>query len=393
MKHIIVIGGGPAGVAAAQHAAKKLSETEAKITLVEKRGFFYHSVGALRAMVDTSFIPNILIPYDNIFKGYSHVELKFATVDSISYDTKTVTFTSTNLLDDPPESATTQKETLSYDYLIIATGSSYLSPIKPSKAVFNREDIIKDLTLTAENIKKAERVLVIGGGAVGIEMAGELKAYYPDKKIMLLDSNEELLSNQNVPKLRPCIKEALLNLGVELILGQRLTERFTSHQFGTKSLVTEDGTTIESDAQLVCVGMIPNIDLMKDYPENLDENGRFIKVKDTMQVDSSWSYYENVFVLGDASNHPTPKLAYWAMDQGKHLALSIAANIRNKESPFKPYLEPMTEALILSLGPDGGVSQLPVCGGFIVGDFMTKMAKSKDLLAGMFWKTLNSKIP
>lgn len=221
---------------------------------------------------------------------------------------------------------------------------------------------------------------------------GELNAFYPDKEIMLLDANSELLSNQNVPKLRPIIKEALLKKGVKLYLGHRISERLTHHQFGTKTLTTDQGTVIVSDAQLVCIGMKPNIDLMTD-PECI-ENGRFIKVKDTMEVDHPDSEtYKNVFVIGDASNHPTPKLAYWAGEQGKHLAKCMAANIQSGTA-FQPYVPPAAEALFLPLGPKGGAGQLPMGkDGMIVGNFMTRMMKSKDLFTGMFWKNLNAKMP
>lgn len=208
---------------------------------------------------------------------------------------------------------------------------------------------------------------------------------------MLLDANEELLSSQNVPKLRPALKKELLKLGVELYLGHRLKESFTNHEFGTKRLVTESGLVIESDAQLVCVGMRPNVDLVKD-PQCL-ENGRFIKVKDTMEVDHPSEKYKNVFVLGDASNHPTPKLAYWAGEQGKHVGKGIAEHILKGVSVFKPFSGPRTEILIVPLGPKGGVSQLPFGkDGVIVGNFLTKMAKAKDLFVSMSWKKFNAKM-
>ena len=129
---------------------------------------------------------------------------------------------------------------------------------------------------------------------------------------------------------------------------------------------------------------------MKD-PECLD-GGRSIKVTATMQVDHPSADYEHVFVLGDASNHPTPKLAYWAMDQGKHLGMSIAKNILNGKD-IKPYAAPSAEALFLPLGPGGGVGQLPMFSGILIGNFLTRVFKSKDLLAGMFWKDFNVKMP
>jgi NADH dehydrogenase FAD-containing subunit len=394
MYQIVIIGGGPAGVDASMTLSNLLSvRNDVQITLIEKRDRYFHSIGALRAMVDTSFTPKILIPYDDVFQGASNVELKFATVQSIDFDARSVCFSATSSSSSSSSSSNNNndnhQETLHYDYLIMATGSSYPAPIKPAND--NHQDITKEFSETAKNISQAERILVIGGGAVGVELAGELKAFYPEKKIMLLDANNELLSNQNVPKLRPAIKKALLKHGVELFLGHRLKDRFTNHQFGTKRLETDQGLVIESDAQLICVGMKPNIDLMTD-PQCL-KKGRFIKVKDTMEVDGPSEKYKNVFVLGDASNHPTPKLAYWAGEQGKHLAKGISEHILNDE-PFKPFLVPPKEILIIPLGPNGGMTQLPFGkNGFIVGNFLTKMAKAKDLFASMTWKKFNAKMP
>ena len=119
-------------------------------------------------MVDPSFTQKILIPYDNIFKGAQNVELKNATVQSINFDERSVTFKST--LSDSQNDA---QETLKYDYLILATGSSYPAPIKPINE--NHNDIMKEFSEIAEKLQQAERILVIGGGAVGIEMAVSLR--------------------------------------------------------------------------------------------------------------------------------------------------------------------------------------------------------------------------
>ena len=162
MYQIVIIGGGPAGVDASTTLSKLLSaRNDVHITLIEKRDRYFHSIGALRAMVDTSFTKSILIPYDNVFKGASNVELKFATVQSIDFDERSVTF--------QPKNNNTHQQTLKYDYLIMATGSSYPAPIKPEND--NHKDIMDEFSKTATHIKQAERILVIGGGAVGIELA------------------------------------------------------------------------------------------------------------------------------------------------------------------------------------------------------------------------------
>ena len=386
MKHIVVIGAGYAGIGAAQTAAKILSKDEVKITVLEKRPYFFHALGSLRAMIDTSFIPKILIPFDNAFNGATHVDIKLGSVDSISFEARTVSFMPSSESSAAPSLA----ETISYDYLIIATGSSNPSPIKPAGDSESREGMVNHFTLTAKKIKDSERILVIGAGAVGIEAVGELKFYYPNKKIMLLDSNDEILSGSNVPKLRKPVMKALVDSGIKLYLGQRLKgKRYISHHFGKQNLTTESGLTIETDAVLVCAGMHPNIDLMTD-PKCIE--GRFIKVKPTMEVDGPIDVYKNVFVVGDASNHQTPKMGFWGMEQGKHIAKGISANIR-KGRAYKPFKVPSTEMMLLPMGPDGGYLQLPFWGGFVLGNFITSKLKSKNLLSDRFWGELNAKIP
>lgn len=398
MKHIVVIGAGPGGIAFAQSLGKTLSDSEADITLLEKQNFHFHAFGSLRGMTDKSYIPKLFVPLNNI---QGNVKIKCgANVTSVDYDSRTVSYTilSPPTASSPPHErmelnhTSVLEESIPYDYLVIATGSSYSSPIKPSETDSNK--LQKLLLQTTENIEKANSILIIGGGAVGIEMAGELKSFYPNKKIMLMDGNTQLLANQNVPRLRVAAKKALENLGVELFLGHRLSDasgHMSSHEFETKSVITDHGLTIKSDARILCIGMRPNVALMKDQ-ECLD--GKFIKVKNTMEVDHPDDKYNGVFVLGDASNHPTPKMGYWAMQQGKHLAKAVAASLRRGKA-FTAFSGPSEsgEPLLLSLGPEGGLTNLPLFGGIVLGNFFTKRMKSKDLMAGMTWKNLNTKMP
>mmetsp|Transcript_4635 Transcript_4635/g.8893 ORF Transcript_4635/g.8893 Transcript_4635/m.8893 type:complete len:284 (-) Transcript_4635:1206-2057(-) len=280
MIHIVVVGGGPSGLAFAQTAAAKLCTTEhhqkngkagssqVEITLLEKRDYYFHSIGSLRALVDENFIKKLFFPYDNALSGYPGARIVTqAHVLSVDYATKVVQYKKGS-----------DFVSLPYDYLVLATGSSYTDPIKPNPQPSTTEQprqndesrnaIEQSLLETNKKIQASNRILVVGGGAVGIELAGELKSYYPEKKIMLLSSSPELLSNQNVPKMRRPVREALEKLGVELYLGQRIRKdmlpstAYQQHQFGTASFETDHGLVIESDARLFCVGMSPTVDLV-----------------------------------------------------------------------------------------------------------------------------------
>lgn len=404
MVHIAVIGGGPGGIAFAQQLSNSLSSSssfsfpfckstqkvgtflDVQITVFEKREFFFHAPGALRAMVDTSYTPKVLIPFDKVFDDYPNVELKFASVNRIDYDAKTIHYVSNHQED--------TQTNMRYDYLVLATGSSSSSPSKPSASITSSKQMMDVFTSTAKNIQKSERILIVGGGVVGIELAGELRYTYPDKKIMLLDSHNELLSSQNIPKLREPVKKILLDHDIELHFNERIkmTEHMGINQFKTQTITTESGLTLEVDAILWSIGMKPNIDLMTDSDCIL--NNRFIKVKPNLEVDSPKEKYQNVYVIGDANNHPTPKLLLWAMQQGQHLAKNLASFIQsNGQTEMTEFKATSTELLIIPFGPEGGIGQLPLFGGLLVGNFLTKLIKSKDLMAGMFWTMMNQEIP
>ncbi|KAE8964864.1 hypothetical protein PR003_g30002, partial [Phytophthora rubi] len=115
------------------------------------------------------------------------------------------------------------------------------------------------------------------------------------------------------------------------------------------------------------------------------------KVNELLQLDNE--KYSNIFALGDSSNHDTPKMAFWAADQGKFLAAQLAAVVQKKQDGFnKPYPKVTTEAMILPVG-SGGVSQLPFCGGVVVGDWFTWRIKAKDFMAGRTWGSLGATPP
>ena len=82
-------------------------------------------------------------------------------------------------------------EELPADYLVLATGSSY--PF-PAKSDTDRTVDAHEKTLgTHAALAAAARVLLVGAGAVGIELAGEIKAVWPSKQVTLVDVADDVL--------------------------------------------------------------------------------------------------------------------------------------------------------------------------------------------------------
>jgi apoptosis-inducing factor 2 len=92
-------------------------------------------------------------------------------------------------------------------------------------------------------------VLLIGAGPVGIELAGEIIAKWPDKHVTLLDFSDDVLGDRFRPDLRAELRKQLVDLGVELVLGEGLRELppTVASEFATLTVTTNSGRQITAD--------------------------------------------------------------------------------------------------------------------------------------------------
>ena len=80
-----------------------------------------------------------------------------------------------------------------YDYLVVASGLRRVWPVVPQS--LTRTQYLAEVHDHIDAVKSAkEGVVGIGGGAVGIELAAELKMTLPDVKVILVHSRDHLLS-------------------------------------------------------------------------------------------------------------------------------------------------------------------------------------------------------
>lgn len=96
-----------------------------------------------------------------------------------------------------------------------------------------------------------------------------------------------------------------------------------------------------------------------------------------------------VFAVGDCMDLPVPKIAYLASGEGASVAKQIAASAAGK--PLKSGKPDVMAVSLVPVGKSGGVSSLPM--GIVVGDFLTKTIKSKDMFASKYWGELNAGKP
>ncbi|ETP08419.1 hypothetical protein F441_15597 [Phytophthora nicotianae CJ01A1] len=393
MPRILIVGGGPAGIAVAQTLAADLTaKDDTEVIVLEKSKYFYHAVGTPRAVVDANYTKKLFVPYDSVIppSAKAFVKIQRAVVTRIVPGANEIEYAP---IGEDGDMLAGPVKSMPYDYLVVATGSTYTVPIKQPKNNFKRSTTEAKLAEVREQVKAANSVLIVGGGAVGVEVAGEIKAKYPSKTVTILEGKDKLVANDDVrDKFRTKLSTYLKRLGVKVVLGERLTERLAGNNFEKRTLRTDKGTEIESDVQLLCGGFSPTTELIQKLDASLVTAEGFIKVNSKLQLDSN--QYSNIYALGDASNSPAPKRMYYAGLQGKHLGAELALVARKTQSNVsKPFPKVEIVGTMLPLGPNGGISQLPVMGGVVMGNLITKSIKSKDYFAGMAWKNLGAVVP
>ncbi|MFG2961524.1 FAD-dependent oxidoreductase [Streptomyces sp. NPDC048291] len=350
---VVVIGGGYGGSA----AAKALDDV-ADVVLVEPKDAFFHAVGALRAVVDPEFLPRVFFPYDKLLTNGRVVRDRAVRVE-------------------PGRVTLASGEEIAADYIVLATGSGYPFPAK--------SDV--DDTAAAQlkyrqahaALRAADRVLLLGAGPVGLEFAGEIKAAWPRKKVVIVDPAADILGGYE-PGLREEIRRQLTALDVRLVLGTALKENppTAPGEHGTFHVTTVSDVDITADIWFRCFGVVPSTAYLAAALTDARLASGEVAVTDTLQVKGQ----DTVFALGDITDIPEAKRGGSA---ARHAAV-VADNIKALMAGSGELVtyQPGPAAILLPLGPSGGAAQLP--GQGVLGPEAAAQYKGADLLTGRFGK-------
>ncbi len=357
MARVIVIGGGYGGVTVA-----KGLDPVADVVLVERKDQFVHHAAALRAAVDDVWSQTIFMPYSYLLNSGKVVH---GTVSRVEGDT-------VHLYGHEP---------IRGDYLVFATGSTY--PF-PAKYISSQSAIAKSrLADTRDGLAAASRVLLVGGGTVGLEMAGELLAAYPDLQVIIVEKEDEILSWPGfTPEFRQLVQEQAEDLGIEVVAGAPLAflPPTPAGTLGRFEVETTAGVKIEADMWFQCYGSKPVTGYLRDtdFEDALTGDGE-IRVLPTMQV----AGHPNAYAVGDITDVPESKRADAARNQARVVVANIAAQIDGEE-PEATY-QPRRDWIVLPLGPAKGASQLIDEHGKtkIVGAEETAEIKGADLMVSV----------
>ncbi|KAI5474622.1 FAD-dependent pyridine nucleotide-disulfide oxidoreductase [Pseudohyphozyma bogoriensis] len=377
-KNVVVVGLGAAGMGLAKALAKTLPSSHRIIAITEHNyGFF--PPAALRAAVvpgweakNTHEIPTSLFP-----AGTAHLTLKATKVVKIDEATNTVE------IDNPhPELGTS----IPFDFIVIATGASYLYPCRPTPGATNVADVVAEFKKAQKEIEVAQSVLIVGGGATGLEYAGEVVAQYPGKEVTVrpspllsvVNAADKLFGNPKWShKLGDKLAKQLAAAGVKLHLGARVEIGDLKTGAIPKTTFSVNGVDIEADYLFVAAGIKPNSGLIAEMDPSAVNQAGYIKVSPSLQLIGRPNY----FAMGDVQDFPEEKALVTGAPHVGIVANNIVALIKNKDAKLKQH-SAAKPIILVTFGPKGGAGQLPF--GFVVGEWMAAMAKSKTLFTDKF---------
>ncbi|KAJ1718631.1 hypothetical protein LPJ61_006538, partial [Coemansia biformis] len=294
---VVVVGGSYAGAAAAKRLAglSRRGYTGLKVTLVDKSTHYFHAVGFPKALVDAQYAEKTFLPLAGFFGAdtkHEYVNRQLAAVVDAHHIE----------LDDGRR--------LYYDYLVLATGGQAPAPVNVTGRT--KEEGLAEIRALRQGLEDAESVLVVGGGPVGVEVAGFVAATYPAKSVTLVHSRDRLLPEQFRVGVSNGAVEKLSSLGVNVVLRDRVE---IPPDFGYASHIghcvlrgARTGREYTSDVQILAVGFQVHSEYLAPLEAAVGsgalrtEGSGAIRVRPTLQIDAE--ALPHIFVPGDANSLP-----------------------------------------------------------------------------------------
>lgn len=207
-KNIIIIGASFGGIEVVRNLLAISPSKGVSITIIEPRSHFNFCFFFPRFSVVKGYEHLAFIPYGPIFTKFVNQsackQFKHIKGNVQSFTDKSV------VMDD--------NTTLPYDYLVIASGAK--QPAPAHLIATEKEDAISELKQLQDKIRDASKIAIIGGGAVGVELATDIKTFCKEKEVTLIHSRKVLL-NRFSKKLGELVFQKMTEIGIQILLETR----------------------------------------------------------------------------------------------------------------------------------------------------------------------------
>ncbi|KAI0264925.1 FAD/NAD-P-binding domain-containing protein [Gloeopeniophorella convolvens] len=305
-QNIVVIGGSYAGTKAVELIAARMHTTHRTI-LIEPHSHFHHLYAFPRYAVVPGFEHRAFIPYSAMFRNLP------PDATTVVQARATAVYADRVELD--------RGDPISYEYLVFATGTRLASP--GTLNVKGKADGIAFLQRHQQRVEHAEKIVVVGGGAVGVQLATDIKDFYPAKSVTLVHSRSRVMHKFH-PKLHELIAARAEELGVDVLLNERVAipEGGFPDDGAEFDVELSSGRRLPADLAIRATGQTPlSAPLRTLAPECITAAG-FIAVRPTLQIADA--AYPKIFAIGDVADTQNQKAARRGVQHANVAAENIA---------------------------------------------------------------------
>ena len=340
-KRIVIVGAGFGGL----KLARSLRRADFQVVLIDKNNF--HQFQPLFYQVATAGLEpsSITFPLRKIFQKSKSIFIRYSTIDRVDHQAKRIY---------------ADLGYLNYDFLVLGLGATtnYYGneelerntlPMKSiGQALHLRNTILTHFEKSVSTRSYSERqklidVVVVGGGATGVEVAGalgEMKEYilpkdykelsHKEVDIYLVHSGGRLLPGMSEQASRDA-ERFLIELGVHVIKNTRVTGCDGEYAY------TNDGRKIEAAKVIWAAGIICPV--LEGTPEESLAKGNRLRVNSMLEVEGM----PDVFAIGDQAvvsdcedlPYGHPQVAQVAIQMARQLGQNLIRGGRAKWKPFE----------------------------------------------------------
>jgi NAD(P)H-nitrite reductase large subunit len=304
---IVIIGNGLAGTLAAKALREEDKQAEIEIYAAEKY-LYYPRPNLIEFMAGG-------LPYDRLFAfperwhNQQRIDLKLATpVERIHPESRHVEIR--------------DGRRIAYDALLLADGANaFVPPLRGADktGVFVLRTLDHALDIL-ERLKNHPKVVVIGGGLLGLETGRALRTRGAEVEIIEVFPN--LLPRQLDPKGGEILKAEMEKRGIRFRLGASTDEILGDRE--ARGIRLKDGAEIAADTVVIAAGVRPNLKLARDAGLKAE---RGVLVNEFLETDKA-----GIFAAGDGIQFNGA--VYGIIPASFEQAKTAAGNMLGKKNPY-----------------------------------------------------------
>lgn len=276
---VLIVGGSAAGLAVATSGKSHYPDKEFLLIRKEKEVMVPCGIPYIFGSLESS--DQNILPADKV---YDNLGIKYQVGEVIAIDRENKICT----LNDG--------EAVGYEKLVLATGSIPVVPkwLKGARLenVFTIPKKKIYIDHVRQKLKDLKKVVIIGGGFIGVEMSDELGKSGID--VTLVEVLPHILSLAFDEELDTVVEETLLSRGIKVNTGVGVKEILGAHG-AVDGVLLNDGKRLDANAVILSMGYKPNVQLAAETGLGITEHG-FILVDEYMRTEDP-----NIFAVGDCA--------------------------------------------------------------------------------------------